>query len=46
MTTNIEKFDYVVIGAGTAGSLLANRLSANVNNNVLLLEAGKADNYP
>ncbi|WP_417827862.1 GMC family oxidoreductase [Thalassospira sp.] len=46
MTTDIESFDYVVIGAGTAGSLLANRLSADANNNVLLLEAGKADNYP
>ncbi|MCL7409940.1 GMC family oxidoreductase [Marivivens donghaensis] len=39
-------FDYVVVGAGTAGCLLANRLSANPKNRVLLLEAGKKDNYP
>lgn len=39
-------FDYVVVGAGTAGCLLANRLSADPGNRVLLLEAGKRDNYP
>ncbi|WP_417209915.1 GMC family oxidoreductase [Antarctobacter sp.] len=39
-------FDYVVVGAGTAGCLLANRLSAEPNTRVLLLEAGKRDNYP
>ena len=39
------EFDYVVIGAGSAGCLMANRLSANPNNRVLLLEAGKKDNY-
>ena len=38
-------FDYVVIGAGSAGCLMANRLSADPNNRVLLLEAGKKDNY-
>ncbi|WP_417691634.1 GMC family oxidoreductase [Roseibium sp.] len=38
-------FDYIVVGAGTAGCLLANRLSADPNNRVLLLEAGKPDNY-
>lgn len=40
-----HEFDYVVIGAGSAGCLMANRLSADPNNRVLLLEAGKKDNY-
>ena len=39
-------FDYIIIGAGTAGCLLANRLSADENCQVLLLEAGGPDNYP
>jgi choline dehydrogenase len=40
------QFDYIVVGAGTAGCLLANRLSADPAKRVLLLEAGKKDNYP
>lgn len=40
-----QGFDYVVIGAGTAGCLLANRLSADPSVRVLLLEAGGQDNY-
>ncbi|WP_275271958.1 GMC family oxidoreductase [Limnobacter sp. P1] len=41
----MRTFDYIVVGAGTAGALMANRLSANPNNSVLLLEAGGKDNY-
>ena len=39
------EFDYVVVGAGTAGCLLANRLSRNGRHRVLLLEAGGDDRY-
>jgi choline dehydrogenase len=38
-------FDYIIIGAGTAGCLLANRLSADPTRRVLLIEAGRKDNY-
>ena len=40
----MDEFDYVIVGAGTAGCLLANRLSADPNATVLLLEAGGRDN--
>ena len=39
------QFDYIIIGAGTAGCLLANRLSADASKKVLLIEAGRKDDY-
>jgi choline dehydrogenase len=38
-------FDYIVVGAGTAGCILANRLSADPKTRVLILEAGGSDNW-
>ncbi len=42
----MERFDYVIIGAGPAGCVLANRLSGDPKKRVLLLESGPADNHP
>ena len=39
------EFDYIIVGAGTAGCLLANRLSADASKRVLLIEAGRKDDY-
>ena len=40
-----QGFDYIIVGAGTAGCLLANRLTANPHTRVLLIEAGGKDDY-
>jgi len=42
---NDHTFDYIIVGAGTAGCLLANRLSSDATKRVLLIEAGRKDDY-
>ena len=42
---NLGTFDYVIVGGGSAGCVLANRLSQDARTTVALLEAGAKDNY-
>src|SRR6201994_2734430 len=44
--TKLGEFDYVIVGAGSAGCVLANRLSADPSIRVCLLEAGGKDSHP
>jgi len=46
MSEQGEVFDYVVVGAGTAGCVLASRLSEDRNTRVALIEAGPMDRHP
>ena len=46
MPTENRSFDYIIVGAGAAGCVLANRLSASENVSICILEAGGSDRHP
>ena len=41
----MSEFDYIIVGGGSAGCVLANRLSADPKNRVVLIEGGDRDNW-